>query len=71
MARDAEALQRAAHTLKSNGASIGAARLSANCREIERLARAGDLSAAALLLERAAGDLEQTLETLTQVKAAA
>ncbi|RKT99589.1 hybrid sensor histidine kinase/response regulator [Burkholderia sp. Nafp2/4-1b] len=45
-AGDADALKLAAHTLKSSSANVGAHLLSARCREIERLARAGDVSTA-------------------------
>ena len=40
---DAAALRRAAHTLKSTSASLGALRLSAICREIENAAIRGEL----------------------------
>ena len=42
-AGDAAAARRAAHTLKSTSASFGATDLSAQCREIEAAAAAGDL----------------------------
>lgn len=38
---DLEGLHRAAHTLKSNGASMGATTLSAMCRELEALSAPG------------------------------
>jgi GAF domain-containing protein/DNA-binding response OmpR family regulator/HPt (histidine-containing phosphotransfer) domain-containing protein len=41
---DATALQRAAHTLKSNAASFGAKELEERCRTLEAAARAGELS---------------------------
>ena len=40
---DAGGLQRAAHTLKSSSANLGAARLAGYCEELETLARAGNL----------------------------
>ena len=40
---DAASLRRAAHTLKSTSASLGAIRLSAVCREIETAAIGGEL----------------------------
>ncbi|KVV44449.1 hybrid sensor histidine kinase/response regulator [Burkholderia territorii] len=49
-AGDADALKLAAHTLKSSSANVGAHRLSARCREIERLARAADVRAAEALV---------------------
>ncbi|MPV57188.1 hybrid sensor histidine kinase/response regulator [Burkholderia sp. HI2761] len=49
-AGDPDALKLAAHTLKSSSANVGAHLLSARCREIERLARAADVRAAAELV---------------------
>ena len=40
---DATAIQRAAHTLKSSSAMLGAAGLSARCRELEGSSRAGSV----------------------------
>jgi len=42
-AGDVKTLERAAHTLKSSSANIGAARMSGICFEIEKLGRAGSL----------------------------
>jgi HPt (histidine-containing phosphotransfer) domain-containing protein len=42
-------VRRAAHTLKSNGATFGATRFSELFRELEVLAKAGDLTAAPAL----------------------
>ena len=42
-ARDADALVRPAHTLKSSSATLGAARLSTTARELETLGRSGAL----------------------------
>ncbi|HEY7693224.1 MAG TPA: Hpt domain-containing protein [Gaiellaceae bacterium] len=52
--RDSEVdeVRRAAHTLKSNGTTFGATRLSALCRELEEQAKAGDLAAAPTLADR-------------------
>lgn len=47
---DADALKLAAHTLKSSSANVGAQVLSARCREIEWLARAANVAAAADLV---------------------
>jgi CheY-like chemotaxis protein len=65
--RDAEELRRAAHTLKSNGQTFGAPRFAAHCRELEELARSGELAGAPGLVERIDreyGALERTLATL-------
>jgi HPt (histidine-containing phosphotransfer) domain-containing protein len=43
---DGERLQAAAHTLKSSSASLGAMGLSALCRELEVMGRAGALEGA-------------------------
>jgi HPt (histidine-containing phosphotransfer) domain-containing protein len=49
---DADEVRRAAHTLKSNGATFGATRFSELCRELELLAKSGDLAAAPDLTAR-------------------
>jgi PAS domain S-box-containing protein len=51
-AAEAQQLRRAAHTLKSNGEVFGATRLAELCRELEAMAKAGTLMAAAELLSR-------------------
>ncbi len=51
---DAAAARRAAHSLKSTSASLGALGLAAQCREIEGAATAGDLSGLDERVERAA-----------------
>ncbi len=45
-AGDAETLRRAAHSLKSNSAGVGALTLAARCRELEMAAKAGELAGA-------------------------
>jgi HPt (histidine-containing phosphotransfer) domain-containing protein len=64
-----EELRRAAHTLKSTSASVGAAQMAAICREVERLAGDGtvepDLITAAEREHGAAvASLERHLEAL-------
>jgi HPt (histidine-containing phosphotransfer) domain-containing protein len=49
---DAEAVRRAAHTLKSNAATFGATDLADLCAEVESRARAGDLAEGEAGLER-------------------
>ena len=49
---DAELLRRAAHTLKSNGQTFGAADFAELCRELEQRAKNGELEGAAGLVER-------------------
>jgi two-component system, sensor histidine kinase len=61
---DAAAARRAAHTLKSTSASMGALGLAAECREIEAAAGAGDLAGLDARVERAAatfGEVEAAL----------
>ena len=41
---DVDEVRRAAHTLKSNGATFGATRFAELCRELEEQAKAGDLT---------------------------
>jgi HPt (histidine-containing phosphotransfer) domain-containing protein len=49
---DADEVRRAAHTLKSNGATFGATTFSELCRELEMLAKTGDLAGAPDLTAR-------------------
>jgi HPt (histidine-containing phosphotransfer) domain-containing protein len=49
---NAEEVRRAAHTLKSNGATFGATRFSELCRELEVQAKGGDLTGAPDLAAR-------------------
>jgi HPt (histidine-containing phosphotransfer) domain-containing protein len=61
---DVEEVRRAAHTLKSNGATFGATRLSELCRELELLARSGDLSGADELAARVEAEYALVAEEL-------
>ncbi|KVL87894.1 hybrid sensor histidine kinase/response regulator [Burkholderia stagnalis] len=63
-AGDADALKLASHTLKSSSANVGAHALSVRCREIEQLARAADVSAAASLVAGAAADFARAQAVL-------
>jgi signal transduction histidine kinase/DNA-binding response OmpR family regulator len=67
-AGDAEALRRAAHTLKSNSAAVGAAALSERCREIEQFARGGDIASSIELLACAEDELGQVVAALANMK---
>ena len=51
--KNAQDLRRAAHTLKSNGATFGALRLSSVAKHLEQLGREGQFEGAAELIERA------------------
>ena len=64
---DANELRRAAHTLKSNGATFGADDFAALCRELEERAKNGDVADATELtdrLEREYRSLEAALAAL-------
>ncbi|KVZ11810.1 hybrid sensor histidine kinase/response regulator [Burkholderia stagnalis] len=63
-AGDADALKLASHTLKSSSANVGAHALSVRCREIEQLARAADVAAAASLVAGAAADFARAQAVL-------
>ena len=61
---DADELQRAAHTLKSNGTTFGAGDFSERCRELEERAKNGELTGASELIngiEREYGQLHEAL----------
>jgi PAS domain S-box-containing protein len=63
----AEELRRAAHTLKSNGATLGAAGFAELCRDLEQRAKTGELDGAAELVDRIEqeyGPLEKALSAL-------
>jgi len=66
-ANDADALRRAAHTLKGSASDFGAVALAALCREIEALGRAGEVAPAAPKVEAAIreyGNAEKGLKGL-------
>jgi len=62
-----EELRRAAHTLKSNGATLGAEGFADLCRTLEQFAKAGDLDEARPLvarIEQQYGPLKEALTAL-------
>jgi HPt (histidine-containing phosphotransfer) domain-containing protein len=61
---DADGLRRAAHTLKSNAATFGAATLAELCRELETIGEAGTVSGASELLARADAEHERVRSDL-------
>ncbi len=65
---DAEVARRAAHTLKSNGATFGAQRFAELCRKLEALTREGGLDAAPELLGRADEEWERVREALAAAR---
>jgi HPt (histidine-containing phosphotransfer) domain-containing protein len=64
---DLEEARRAAHTLKSNGATFGAHSFSAACGELEWLSKEGALDAAPELLEQAEVEWERVRDALHAV----
>ena len=64
---DAEKLRRAAHTLKSNGATLGAERFSELCRELEQTAKGGRLENASELVQRIERELGALQNALTEL----
>jgi CheY-like chemotaxis protein/HPt (histidine-containing phosphotransfer) domain-containing protein len=65
----ADEVRRAGHTLKSNGATFGAMRLSELSRELEALARSGTLEGTTDLLARIEGEYESVRIALEAVRA--
>jgi PAS domain S-box-containing protein len=62
--RDADELRRAAHTLKSNGATFGARTLAEQCGELEERARSGQLADAADLADQIDHELRRVEKAL-------
>ena len=67
---DVETARRTAHTLKSNAATFGAVSLSDACRQLEALARTGDLEGAPELAELVRSQYERASVELIAMKAA-
>jgi signal transduction histidine kinase/DNA-binding response OmpR family regulator len=63
-----DAFRRAAHSLKSNGETLGAAGLARLARELESLARSGTLEGAAARLEPLAREYESAARALEEVR---
>jgi HPt (histidine-containing phosphotransfer) domain-containing protein len=69
-AGDAAALQRAAHTLKSGSANVGALALAAQCKQLEDMGRSGALEGAEARIDAAAAaydDVAAALQDSVQV----
>ena len=65
--RSSEELRRAAHTLKSNGATLGAEQFAELCRTLEQQAKSGELDGASELVDRIGQEflpLEEALSAL-------
>jgi CheY-like chemotaxis protein len=61
-------IRRAAHTLKSNGATFGAIRFSELCRELESLAKSGAVERSAAYIERIGTEYESVKAALITVR---
>jgi CheY-like chemotaxis protein len=66
--QDLDAFRRAAHSLKSNSETLGAAGLAALARELETMARAGSLDGAEARLEPLASAYETVARTLGDLR---
>ena len=66
---DAEAVRRAAHTLKGSVAVLGAKALAAVAKEAEHHARAGDLDAAAAAFARVEEEAKRLVPVLEELLA--
>jgi HPt (histidine-containing phosphotransfer) domain-containing protein len=64
---EVEEARRAAHTLKSNGATFGAQSFTDVCRELEALSKQGELDTAPGLLEQAEMEWERVRDALEAV----
>ncbi len=64
-----EELRRAAHTLKSNGATLGAEGFAELCRTLEQSAKAGELDGASELVERIDAEYRPLEEALSALRA--
>jgi PAS domain S-box-containing protein len=69
-AKDAETFRRAAHSLKSNSASLGALALSALAKELEMMGKAGTLESAAAKIAAADVEYGRVKAALEQKRAA-
>jgi CheY-like chemotaxis protein/HPt (histidine-containing phosphotransfer) domain-containing protein len=68
---DADELRRAAHTLKSNGSTLGAPGFSELCGELEQVAKRGELQGAAPLVDRIERDYHPLREALAALRSPA
>jgi HPt (histidine-containing phosphotransfer) domain-containing protein len=66
-AGDVVQVEKAAHTLKSSAANLGAKGLYESCAGLETLARSGTLDGAAVLAARMEGQLATALRRLDEI----
>ena len=69
-AGDAAEVRRAAHSLKSNGATFGATTLAALARRLEELGKAAELDAVGPLLAEARQEFQRVERSLSATRAA-
>jgi CheY-like chemotaxis protein len=69
--KDAEELRRAAHTLKSNGSTLGAEKFSELCRELEQRAKNDQLDDASELVDRIEHEYQPLEEALAALRSTA
>ena len=67
-ARQTDELRRAAHTLKSNGMTMGAEEFGELCRELEQRAKSGHLEGAVDLVDRIDEEYERLQDALATVR---
>src|SRR5262245_63778807 len=67
-AHDADELRRAAHTLKSNGATLGAEEFAELCRTLEQRAKNGELEGASELVNRIEQEYRPLAEALSTLR---
>jgi HPt (histidine-containing phosphotransfer) domain-containing protein len=65
---DVDAFRRAAHSLKSNGETLGATRLAALARDLESTARAGRLDGAGPRVEHVGDEYELVARELGELR---
>jgi signal transduction histidine kinase/DNA-binding response OmpR family regulator/HAMP domain-containing protein len=66
--RDTDAFRRAAHSLKSNAASVGAMTLSSMARDLEMMAKSGIIDGAGARVDRLAAECERVSRALREVE---
>ena len=66
--QDTEELRRAAHTLKSNGATLGATAFAELCRTVEQQAKAGSLDGVSQLVDRIEHEYRTLQEALASLR---
>jgi len=67
---DAEALRKAAHSMKSSSANVGAERLAGLCKELETIGRGGTIEGASRLLQGADEEMRRVIAALGEQVAA-